>query len=71
MNYAATIERMARESGRSPLDLLEWFLERAAIREYDGGQDRATAEICAIHDISEALKTDKNYLRSDGGLSCP
>lgn len=32
-------------------DLLELFAERAAIREYDGGQDRASAEREAILEV--------------------
>jgi len=34
----------------------EYFEERAAIREYDGNQDRITAERGAVIDLSERNK---------------
>ena len=51
MNHANDIERIAAASGRSPLDVLELFLERASIREYCGGQNRADAERGALTDV--------------------
>lgn len=51
MSYASELEQRAKASGRSPLDVLEFFLERAAIREYEGGVNRAAAEIAALVDV--------------------
>lgn len=34
---------------------LEAFEERAAIREYDGGQERAVAEAGALEDVAREL----------------
>jgi hypothetical protein len=53
VRHDRALERIASESGRSPLDVLELFLERAAIREYDGGLSRAEAERLAVEDVRE------------------
>jgi hypothetical protein len=45
------IESLARRYGVPALDALEFFLERAAIREYDGGISRLDAEAAAIGDV--------------------
>jgi hypothetical protein len=54
-DYADRIEQLAALNDRSPLDLLEWFLERSAIREHDGAQSRAEAEKGAIADLESWL----------------
>lgn len=51
--YPYELEQLARETGVSPLETLELFLERAAIREYDGGFDRDEAERLALGDVRE------------------
>lgn len=43
-------EQIAAASGRSPLDVLEFWLERAAIRQYDAGMTRPAAEAAAYED---------------------
>jgi hypothetical protein len=53
--YLSRLEALASLHQRSALDLLEWFLERAAIREYDGGYTRAEAERLALADIEASL----------------
>ena len=49
------LESLAALHQRSPLDITEWFLERAAIREYEGGYSRAEAERLALEDIEREL----------------
>lgn len=48
--YPYELEDLARETGVSPLVVLEEFLERAAIREYEGGMLRSAAEAAAYED---------------------
>ncbi len=50
VSHAATVERLANAANVSPLDVLEFFLERAAIREYQGGMPRDQAEALAVQD---------------------
>lgn len=45
------VRALARRARRSESDLLEEWAERAAIREFDGGQYRAAAEAAALDDI--------------------
>jgi hypothetical protein len=54
-DYADRIEQLAALNDMSALDLLEAFLERAAIREYDGSVTRAEAERGAIADLESWL----------------
>lgn len=44
------LRRIAVDRRRTIDDVLEYFNERAAIREYDGGQLRADAERDAVTD---------------------
>jgi hypothetical protein len=44
------IEELAKQHGVPELELLEFFLERAAIREYDAGMTREAAETAALED---------------------
>jgi hypothetical protein len=59
VNYAAHLERLAATTKRDPLDVLEFWLERASIREYDGGQPREYAERDALADVEQWLKGAK------------
>jgi hypothetical protein len=45
-----------------PVDL-DAFEERAAIRQYDGGQPRLEAETCALADVAAALGQTPDSLR--------
>jgi hypothetical protein len=42
---------LANRFGADPDDLTEWWQERSAVREYDGGQARAEAEAAALEDV--------------------
>jgi len=44
-------------------DALEQYEERAAIREYDGGQDRAEAEAAALVEAARAVGVAPDALR--------
>lgn len=55
-DHSESLEGIAAKSGRSPLDVLETFLERAAIREYDGMYSRDEAERMALGDVTEMLR---------------
>lgn len=48
---------LAARSSRDPDELIEWWEERAAIREHDGGQPRADAERDAFEDVKLAVET--------------
>jgi hypothetical protein len=54
MTWQACVE-LARAIGRDPVDVAEQWNERAAIREFDGDQDRADAERDAFEDVRRAL----------------
>lgn len=62
MPYPYELEQLARETGVSPLHVLEAFLERAAIREYDGGFSRDEAERLALADTRDVFT---NYPRAN------
>lgn len=47
-----------------PATLFDLLEERAAIREYDGGQSRNDAEVEALAEISNSTGTDMDTLRS-------
>ena len=47
---------LADRTGRDPDELVEWWSERAAIREIDGGQPRAEAELDAFDDLRNTLE---------------
>jgi len=55
-DHSEALERIAAESGRAPLDVLETFLERAAIREYEGMYTRTEAERLAVDDVVDMLQ---------------
>lgn len=43
----------ARKRRLDERDVLEWWTERAAVREYDGGTQRDEAERLAMVDVME------------------
>lgn len=47
----AACEEIARSAGVPVDDVLELWNERAAIREYEGGQSRTDAEAAALDDV--------------------
>lgn len=53
--HSARLESLAALHDRNPLHILEWFLERAAIRQHDGGLSRDEAERLAVTDIETEL----------------
>jgi hypothetical protein len=54
MSREACIE-LARGAGVDPDELVEWWEERASVREYDGGQPRPEAEADALADMRAML----------------
>ena len=54
-DHSDALEQIASDTGRSPLEVLELFLERAAIREYDAGFERTHVEHLALGDAAEVL----------------
>ena len=65
MSREALVE-LARRLGRDPDELVEWWAERAAIREVDGGQPRDAAEAGALDDLRTALGERRGPLRAEG-----
>lgn len=55
-DHADAIEQLAAQHNRSALDLLEWHLERSAIREFEAGLSRSEAERLALEDIRHELE---------------
>lgn len=55
-SVSAKLETLADRHQRNPLHILEWFLERAAIRQYEGGHSRAEAERLALADVEAGLE---------------
>ena len=55
MTREACIE-LARSAGRSPDEIIEWWTERAAIREFEGGEPREAAERAALDELRQALR---------------
>ena len=50
---------LAVRVGRDPDEVIEWWSERAAIREIDGGQPRADAERDAFEELRTTLEQRK------------
>jgi hypothetical protein len=48
----AKLELIAKRSGRPIDDVIEMWVERAAIREYEGGAKRADANAAALIDVA-------------------
>ena len=55
---------MSRGQGYN-LDDAEYLLERAAIRQYDGGQSEEEARQGALEDLRKKREKDRGYQRSD------
>jgi len=55
MSRSACIE-LAERAGVDPDELVEWWSECAAVREYDGGQSRQAAEQGALEDMQRLLE---------------
>ena len=55
MSRQACVE-LAERVGVDPDELAEWWSERAAVREYEGGQSRAEAEQSAFEDVERVLE---------------
>ena len=55
---------LARQLGRDGEELIEWWSERAAIREIDGGQPRAEAEHEAFEELRASLDARRGPLRA-------
>jgi hypothetical protein len=53
-----TIELLAKRHGCNPLHALEYFLERAAIRQHDGGMTQEQAEEEALKDLGMWIQLD-------------
>lgn len=49
------LARIAARSKRTLEDVTELFIERAAIREYDGGKKRVDAERDALDDVADVV----------------
>jgi hypothetical protein len=49
------LRELATELGKSPDELVAWWEERAAIREFDGGLARDAAERAAFEDLRDEL----------------
>ena len=49
-DHSDRLESIARQHNRPAPDILEFFLERASIREHDGNMPRGAAEEWAIED---------------------
>ena len=47
-----------------PTEIIDWWEERAAIREFEGGQDRQAAEHDALRDIELALREGRKGPKS-------
>jgi hypothetical protein len=47
---------LARDAGRNPDEVIEWWTERAAIREFEAGEPREAAEHNALDDVRAALR---------------
>ena len=48
---------IAKHTGRAFHDVLELFIERAAMREFDGGMKRGEAEASALLEVAGMVKT--------------
>jgi hypothetical protein len=56
MSWRARCEELARQLDCIPDDVIERWEERAAIREHDGGQPRADAELAAFDDVRTEME---------------
>jgi hypothetical protein len=58
----AAIE-LAQEFGADVADVLDWFEDRAAQREYEGNSSRADAESGALEDVRDILSRRANAVQ--------
>lgn len=56
------VRDLARRAGRSEADLLEAWAERAAVREFDGGQRRVSAEADALDDVRQKYEPQRRLM---------
>ena len=68
MSRVACIQ-LAETAGVDPDELIEWWEERAAVREYDGGQARPEAEHDALEDMRAMLEIGPWILARKGPKS--
>lgn len=54
---------------RWPVQWRERWIERAAIREYDGGQDRPAAELAAYREVLNMIAISKSKPNAEPGRS--
>ena len=62
---------LASRAGVDPDELVEWWEERAAVREYDGGQSRPEAEADALDDMRAMLEVGPWILDRKGPKPAP
>lgn len=70
MSRSACIE-LASRAGVDPDELVEWWEERAAVREYDGGQPRFEAESDALDDMRAMLELGPWLVERKGPKAAP
>ncbi len=70
MSRAACIQ-LAERAGVDPDELVEWWAERASVREFEGGQTRDEAELGALEDMREVLEIGPWILERRGPRSAP
>ncbi|MEO8706070.1 MAG: hypothetical protein ABI867_38935 [Kofleriaceae bacterium] len=68
MSREACIE-LATSAGVDPDELVEWWEERASVREYDGGQARPEAESDALEDMRAMIEVGPWILERKGPRS--
>jgi hypothetical protein len=56
---------LAHRFGRDPDEVVEWWAERAAIREVEGGQARDDAEREALAEVREMLERAVSAVAGD------
>lgn len=61
-SHHEAVAELARATGRDVADLLEHWSERAAIREYEGAQDRDEAERLALDDLRWIVRAQERLL---------
>lgn len=57
--HHAAIAELASETGRDVVDLLDWWDEAAAVREYDGNVSRTDAERLAFDDVADHVRRQR------------
>lgn len=50
---------LAKRFQQNPEAVVDWWAERAAIREFEGGQEREEAERDALKDVEMALEAGR------------